>query len=84
MISGNCNETIIEVIIVLVFNNGKLIKVSIFEYGNIFMAMASTKDYSVRNCYATTRKKAIELSLFRLKQELDQSEEELEVLVVGD
>ncbi|MBT2728814.1 hypothetical protein J7E63_18005 [Bacillus sp. ISL-75] len=68
----------------IVRNNGKLVKIKIYNHGDSYMAMASTKDCSVWNCYGTRKEKAKELALFRLNQVLKEETKELEVVVQGN
>ncbi|AZU62578.1 hypothetical protein [Neobacillus mesonae] len=56
----------------LLIKNSQFIKIRYFDYGNYFMAMASTKDCSVWNCYGTTREKAKEMAIFKLNQVLKE------------
>ncbi|NHC19534.1 hypothetical protein G6554_14775 [Bacillus sp. MM2020_4] len=46
----------------------KRIKVRVFDRGDHFIAMASTKDQTVCNCYGSTREAAKEMAILRLKQ----------------
>jgi hypothetical protein len=68
----------------LLFSNGKLVKVSIFDYGDCYMATASTSKCSVWNCYETTRERAKEMALFRLNQALEEESEEKELALEGE
>jgi hypothetical protein len=59
------------------FKKDDHIKVRVFDFGDSYMAMASTKNYSVLNCYGTTRENAKEMALFKLKTALAKGEEEV-------
>lgn len=60
----------------LVFKDGRFIKVKIFDYGDCYKAMASTKECAVWNCYGTTRELAKEMALFKLKKALAERSDE--------
>lgn len=57
------------------FKRRNRIKVKIFDHGDHFKAMGSTKNCAVWNCYGTTREMAKEIALFRLKQALNELDE---------
>jgi hypothetical protein len=68
----------------LFFNRKDRVKVKIFDYGDHFMAMASTKGCTVCNCFGTTHERAKEMALFRLKKTLNKVEEEKELVIKGE
>jgi hypothetical protein len=47
----------------LLFFEGRLTKIDFYDYGDTYMASASTSDCSVWNCYGTTKKAAKEMAL---------------------
>src|SRR4051812_2507916 len=52
----------------LVNHNGRRILIHFYDFGDCYMAAASTKDYSVWHCYGSTKKQAQEMALFRMDQ----------------
>jgi hypothetical protein len=68
----------------LFFNRKDRVKVKILDYGDHFMAMASTKGCTVWNCFGTTPERAKEMALFRLKKALNKVEKEKELVIKGE
>jgi hypothetical protein len=65
----------------VITKDGRYIVIDFYEQGDCYMAAASTKEYTVWNCYGSTKEQAQEMALFKLKHAM---EEEKELFVKGD
>jgi hypothetical protein len=56
----------------LLYKDGRYIIIDFYNYGDCYMAAASTSSCSVLNCYGSTKEQAQEMALYRLKQLMDR------------
>jgi hypothetical protein len=56
----------------LINQDGKYIIINFYDYGDCYMASASTSSCSVLNCYGSTKEKAQEMAMYKLKQALEE------------
>jgi hypothetical protein len=63
----------------VLYMDGRYIIIDFFDYRDCYMAAATTKEFSVWNCYGSTKEAAKEMALFRIKQfqEREPTQEEL-------
>ncbi|MEH7157489.1 hypothetical protein [Neobacillus drentensis] len=52
--------------------NGRYIVIDFFDYGDGYMAAATSRSCSVWNCYGSTKEQAQEMALFKLKKAMEQ------------
>jgi hypothetical protein len=67
----------------VLYKDGKYIIMDIYDFGDCYMAAATTKEFSVWNCYGSTKEAAREMALFKLKQATKEAKEQ-ELVVKGD
>jgi hypothetical protein len=56
----------------LLKKDGRLVKVRFYDYGDGYMAMASTDECTVMNCFGSTKEAAKDIALFRLTLALNK------------
>jgi hypothetical protein len=67
----------------IIEKDGSYIVIDFYDYGDCYIASASTKECSVWNCYGSTKEAAKEMALFKLKQ-IPKEAKEQELVVKGD